>query len=330
MKFKVIFCGTPDISAGILTALLAMETIEVVAVISQPDRPVGRKKELKPTPVKVVATEHNLPVLQPEKIGQAVEEIKAYGAQFLVTCAYGQIIPERVLNLFTNCVNVHASLLPKYRGGSPIQYAILNGEKETGISLMKMVKAMDAGEVYVQNKIGIADDDNSGTLFLKMEELGKTMITKYLPDILAQKIPGTAQDETGVTFAYNIVGDGEEIKWSKTAPEIHNFVRALTPKPIPFTTLNGERWKVGKTRLLRESEVFPMILKTFNCGEVVKMDKEGFWIYTGAGLIKVLEIQRPGKTMVSAGTFYNQNLINIGTTFGNEPSNIFPINDSNK
>ncbi|KAJ3616545.1 hypothetical protein Zmor_011839 [Zophobas morio] len=211
MKNRIIFCGTPDIAAGILESLLEIESIEVVAVITQPDRFVGRKKVLTPSPVKVVANENDILVLQPEKIGTITLEVQNLKPDFMVTCAYGQFVPQKILDLFKNCINVHGSLLPKYRGGSPIQYSIMNGDEVSGISLMKMIKQMDAGEVYVQEEIKIEPNDNSGSLFLKMTSLGQSMIKKYLSKILSGEIKGKPQDESQVTFAYNKVGEQEKI-----------------------------------------------------------------------------------------------------------------------
>jgi len=233
-KYRVVFCGTPEIAATILKTLLTIKDIEIVGVISQPERPFGRKKELKAPPVKVVALENNLQIFQPEKIETIKDDVAMLKPDFMVTCAYGQFVPDSILNLFKNAINIHASLLPKYRGGSPIQFAIMNGEEKTGISLMKMIKKMDAGEVYVQNAIEIATNDNVGSLFLKMGELGSKMIDKYLLDIFSKKIKGTPQNEDDVTFALNMIGEAEKINWTKKAIEINNFVRAMTPNPTPY------------------------------------------------------------------------------------------------
>lgn len=315
-KKKIIFCGTPNIAVGILETLINMEQIEVAAVITQPDKLVGRKKELTPPPVKILAEKNNLKVFQPAKIKDIFAEIEAINADAMVTCAFGQFVPDKILNLFKYRVNVHGSLLPKYRGGSPIQYAILNGDEETGITLMQMVKAMDAGPMFVSEKLKIEASDDSGTLFEKMTSLGKKMIEKYLIDILEGKIEPKDQNDNEATFAYNMIGEAEKIDWTKSAVEIVNFVRAMSPKPIAFTFLKDERWKIAKARVVGSDEPFLCPRKMFFPGEVMAVDKEGIFIQTGQGIIKILEIQRPGKKMVSAGTFKDPNSgIGFGTWF---------------
>jgi methionyl-tRNA formyltransferase len=310
MKNRIIFCGTPDIAAGILQSLLDIESIEVVAVITQPDRFVGRKKVLTPSPVKIVANENDILVLQPEKIGTITLEVQNLKPDFMVTCAYGQFVPQKILDLFKNCINVHGSLLPKYRGGSPIQYSIMNGDEISGISLMKMIKQMDAGEVYVQEEIKIESSDNSGSLFLKMTSLGQSMIKKYLSKILSGEIKGKPQDESQVTFAYNKVGEQEKIDWSKSNFEIHNFIRAMTPRPIPFTTFNDERWKIGSSKISEKK-----VDNTVTPGTIVEKNNEGVFVKTGNGVLQILELQRPGKNMTNAGTFKDQTIINKGDKF---------------
>ncbi|AOG60270.1 methionyl-tRNA formyltransferase [Spiroplasma helicoides] len=302
MKHKVIFCGTPNIALEILKGLEQID-VEIVGVITQPDKLVGRKQVLTYSPVKEYALTKNYKVIQPVKIKDAFEEIQSLKADFLVTCAFGQFIPDSILNLFKNAINVHGSILPKYRGGSPIQYSILNGDTKTGISLMKMIKKMDAGEVYVIEEIEISDEDDSGTLFEKMATLGKNMIVKHLKNILDEKIKGQQQDETKVTFAYNLSNEQEEIDWTKSNVEIINFIRALSPSPIAFTFLDNERIKIKKARLIKEDENFIMVLKIFQPGEIINLDKEGIIVQCGQGILKILELQREGKKMVSAGAF---------------------------
>lgn len=304
--YKVIFCGTPIVSTNILKALSEID-VEIVGVISQPDRPVGRKKIITPTPVKEMANELNIKVLQPEKIKDSLDEIKNLEADFLITCAYGQIIPQVVLDLFKNCINVHASLLPKYRGGSPIQYAVKNGDRETGITLMKMVKAMDAGEMYVQESIGIDEQDDSGAVFDKIGILGYEMIKRHLISILNGAIVGTPQNEGDVTLAFNMIGEQEKIDWTLSSNEIVNFIRCMSPQPIAYTLLDGERWKIKRARVVGLEEKYISTMKIFFPGEIINIDKEGIFVQTGDGIIKILEIQRPGKKMVSAGVFNDPN-----------------------
>ena len=199
---KIIFMGTPDFSVPVLDGLIE-QGYEVLAVVTQPDRAVGRKKEIKMTPVKEAALRHNLPVYQPEKISgpDEMEEIMALGADIIVTAAFGQFLPESLLKSVKHAVNVHASLLPKYRGGAPVHYAIINGDAEAGVTIMEMVKKMDAGDMISQRAIPITDTDNVGTMFEKLSLVGRELLLDTLPDYLAGKITPQPQDETPVAAA---------------------------------------------------------------------------------------------------------------------------------
>ncbi|WP_339021546.1 methionyl-tRNA formyltransferase [Spiroplasma endosymbiont of Atherix ibis] len=313
--YKVVFCGTPQISVEILKALEKIN-VEIVGVITQPDKQVGRKKEIKFSEVKEYCLTKKYKLFQPYKISEIEDQLKDLKPDFMLTCAYGQFISDSILNIFKNCINTHASILPKYRGGSPIQFAIMNGDKKTGISLMKMVKKMDAGEVYYQEEIDIDENDDSATLFEKMAILGKKMIKEKLMAIFDGKLVGQKQDESKVTFAYNLKNEEEKINWNKSAVEINNFIRALSPKPIAFTFFNNERIKIKKSRVIKDKENLITINKTFSTGEVVLIDKEGIIVNTANGYLKILELQRQGKNMVKASTFYDPNsLIKIGTKF---------------
>ncbi|AUM62544.1 methionyl-tRNA formyltransferase [Spiroplasma monobiae] len=313
---KVIFCGTPQISVEILKGL-ENTGVEIIGVITQPDKQVGRKKEIKFSPVKEYALTKGYTLFQPYKIGDILEDLKKLNPDFMLTCAYGQFITQPILDLFKNCINTHASILPKYRGGSPIQFAIMNGEKTTGISLMKMVKKMDAGEVYYQEEIEIDDEDNSETLFNKMAVLGKRMVEEKLLDIFEEKIKGIDQDESKVTFAYNLKNEQEVIDWNNSAFEINNFIRALSPQPIAFTFINEERIKIKSARVIKDEENLATLDRIFANGEVISTDKEGIIVNTSNGYLKILEIQREGKKMVSASTFNDPNSpIKTGVKFG--------------
>jgi len=210
--YKIVFFGTPEIAATILKGVLTFENAQIVLVVTQPDRLVGRKKILRSSPVKEVALENHLALLQPEKVGTILDQIVALQPDFLVTCAYGQFIPTKILQTAKiAALNLHGSLLPKYRGGSPIQYAVLNGETTSGMSLMQMVAAMDAGPVYAQKSLSLAADETSGTLFEKMAPLGIELLKENLDLIANGSLQAQAQDETQVSFAYNLTGVQEQI-----------------------------------------------------------------------------------------------------------------------
>ncbi|PZG39534.1 methionyl-tRNA formyltransferase [Listeria ivanovii] len=242
---KIIFMGTPAFSVPILEQLA--EAYDVIAVVTQPDRPVGRKRVLTPPPVKKTALELGIPVFQPEKLrtSSELEELTALQADLLVTAAYGQILPNALLESPRHgSINVHASLLPEYRGGAPVHYALLDGKTETGVTIMYMVEKLDAGDMISQRKIPITDEDNTGTMFDKLSQLGAELLMDTLPDFLAGNITATPQDPDKVTFARNISREQEKIDWARPGREIFNQIRGLSPWPVAYTTLEGKPFKI--------------------------------------------------------------------------------------
>ncbi|AKX34386.1 methionyl-tRNA formyltransferase [Spiroplasma litorale] len=302
---KIIYCGTPSISLKPLKALEDMG-FKICAIITQPDNNFGRQKNSNISPIKQYAIENGYSYYQPNKIIDIKNELESIEADYLITCAYGQFIPDSVLNLFKNCINVHASLLPKYRGGSPVQFALMNGDKETGISLMQMVKKMDAGDVYVQKSIPIDINDDNGSLFDKLGNLAYEIVKENIIEIFNNNIEPVKQDENHVTFALNLKNDEEKINWDQEDEKIHNFVRALSPNPIAFTYLDNERIKIKKTSLMDENDFVIIPLKMFFPGEIAVIDKKGIVVATKTKFIRILEIQRQGKKMLPASTYYNQ------------------------
>ncbi|ASZ09179.1 methionyl-tRNA formyltransferase [Mesoplasma chauliocola] len=311
-KIKVIFCGTPQIGASILETLIKMKNVEVKLVISQPDRPVGRKKELMPTPVKQVAIKNNLKVIQPIKILEAFDEIRQYECDFIVTCAYGQFVPTKILELpKIDSINIHGSLLPKYRGGAPIQYAIKNGDSQTGISIMKMVKKMDAGDYYIQEAIKITDEDNSGTMFEKLAVLGQKMIKENLIKIYNNELVPIPQVEEEVTFSKNITTEEEKINWNDSAINIWNHIRSLAPRPIAHTFKGQERYKIEKAKVINQKVI------NQKPGTILDINNEGIIVQTLDQQILILLIQRTGKKMIEANNYKLNNLndLKIGDCF---------------
>lgn len=243
---KVIFMGTPEFSVPVLEGLLANDTYEVLAVVTQPDRPVGRKKVLTPTPVKMAALKHQLPVLQPEKISGSPEMAKIIelAPDFLITAAFGQFLPEKLLAAAKiAAVNVHASLLPEFRGGAPIHYAVMNDSVVTGVSIIQMIKKMDAGGIYAQMAIPIEETDTTGSLFDKLSILGRDLLLQTLP-LIADGFRPMAQEEERVTFAPNIKKEQEQLDFTQPARHVFNHIRGLNPFPGAYAILNGERLKV--------------------------------------------------------------------------------------
>lgn len=308
---KIVFMGTPHFSVPVLEGLLKDSHYEVVAVVTQPDRKVGRKKELKPTPVKEVALKHDLKIFQPEKISgsKELEEIIALAPDFIVTCAFGQFLPTKLLQAAKIYpVNVHASLLPKFRGGAPIHYAVMTGEKTTGVTIMEMEKKMDAGGIFAQKEIPILPTDDTGTLFEKLSIVGRDLLLETLPKILGGLKP-IPQDETKATFSPNISKEQEKIDFTKSAEEVVNHIRGLHPFPGAYGLLNETRIKIGK------GKVFPATTNKAP-GEIISL-KDHLLVSCGENtVLEILEIQPAGKKMMPVKDFLlGQKILEIGMVF---------------
>ena len=295
---KLIFMGTPDFAATVLEGLLDDANYDVLAVVTQPDRAVGRKKEIKMTPVKEVALAHNLPVYQPAKMSGSDEmaELMTLGADGIVTAAFGQFLPTKLLDSVDFAVNVHASLLPKYRGGAPIHYAIINGDKEAGVTIMEMVKKMDAGDMIAKASTPITDEDNVGTMFEKLAVIGRDLLLKTLPDYIAGNIKPEPQDGSKATFSPNITPEEERIDWNKSAREVFNHIRGLYPWPVAHTLLDGKRFKIYEASLA-EGQGQP--------GQIIEKGKETLVVATGDGAISLKTVQLAGKPRMSVVDFLN-------------------------
>ncbi|ERG66448.1 MAG: methionyl-tRNA formyltransferase [Exiguobacterium chiriqhucha] len=292
---RIVFMGTPTFAVSVLERLLE-EGYNVVGVVSQPDKPVGRKRELKPTPVKECALRHNIPVLQPEKVRTDYADILALEPDLIVTAAYGQIVPTELLEAPKHgAINVHASLLPKHRGGAPIHQAILDGDKETGVTIMYMVDKLDAGDMIANTVVPIEELDTVGTLFDKLAVAGSDLLLKTLPAFLAGWIEAVPQDERDVTFAPNISREREQIDWTRAGADIYNHIRGMNPFPTAYTTIAGERVKLffgSKTTGTGEP------------GTIVRLEEDGFVVATGdAVAIKVVDLQPSGKKRMDGATF---------------------------
>ena len=297
---KLVFMGTPAFSVPILEGLIE-SGYEIQAVVTQPDRPVGRKRVITPTPVKEAALKHGIRVLQPEKISGSpeMEEIIELAPDVIVTAAFGQFLPEKLLQVpKLGAINVHASLLPKYRGGAPVHYAIMNGEKETGVTIMEMIKKMDAGGIYAQESMPITEQDDVGTMFEKLSLLGRKLLLETLPNILNGQKP-VPQDESKATFSPNITREQEAVDWHKTAEEIDNQVRGMRPWLIAFTTYEGTRWKLLSVEVLAEStDEAP--------GTIIRKDKKNLWIACGKQTVLAInELQPAGKGKQAVHDFLN-------------------------
>lgn len=301
---SVIFMGTPAFSAPILEAVIA-NGYDVKAVVTQPDRPVGRKRILTPSPVKEVALAHGLEILQPEKISGSEEmtRIIELAPDLIITAAFGQFLPTKVLNAAKiAAINVHASLLPKYRGGAPVHYSIMSGDDKTGVSIMYMVKQMDAGDVIAVAEEPITATDNVGTMFDKLSDLGRDLLIQTLPDLIAGKINATPQNESLVSFSPNILPEQEELNFKQPATAIDCHVRGLFPFPTAYTVINGTRTKVQGVAVVNEST-------SFAPGVVVKKSKHELWIAAGEGtILSITNLQPAGKPKMTITDYLNGNL----------------------
>lgn len=293
---KVIFMGTPDFSVPVLEELI--KNTNVVCVVTQPDKFVGRKSELKMPPVKEVALKNNIKVLQPIKIKEIYEELKIFNADIIVTCAYGQIIPKSILEMCSfGAINVHASLLPKYRGGAPIHKAIINGEEKTGITIMYMDLGMDTGDIIKQKEIKIEEDDNVGTLHDKLSILGANLLIKTLPSIFNKTNDRIKQDNSLSSFAPTIKRSDELINFNKSVRDVYNQIRGLYPFPCSYFLLDGKEIKVFSARKTMK--------KSINCGTINSVEKDNISIGTKDYDIEILKIKPSGKKEMLVKDFLN-------------------------
>ena len=313
-SMKIVFMGTPAFSVPILEALVE-SAYEVIAVVTQPDRPVGRKKVLTPTPVKEAALRHRIEVLQPEKISGSpeMEKIMEMNPDLIVTAAFGQFLPTKLLNVpRLGAINVHASLLPKYRGGAPVHYALINGETETGVSIMYMEKKMDAGDIISQKSLPITRADDVGTLFDRLSILGRDLLMETIPHIIDGTIDPIKQEEEKVTFSPNITREQEVLDWHKEAAAIDHQVRGMRPFPGAYTFLEGERLKIwAVTPLSNQTDQAP--------GTMIDIQKDCILVACGNHTVVQLdEVQPAGKTRMSAAAFVSGigSKLNTGEVLG--------------
>lgn len=297
-SLKIVYMGTPDFSATVLEELLTK--YKVRAVISQPDRPIGRNGEVRPTAVKKVANDHTILVIQPEKLSNSCEEVLAFEPDLIITCAYGQLVPDEILNYpRLGCINVHASLLPKLRGGAPIHRCIIEGHSKTGVTIMYMSSKLDAGDIISQKEIAIEYDDTAESLHEKLAKLGSELLLETLPSIIDKTNTRTKQDEDKVTYGYNISREDEHLDFSKTRREVYNKVRGLYSWPGSFTFLDGKVLKVWKCR--ETDNYFSNLLD----GQITATYEDGFGVKTSNGEVVLTLVQLEGKQKVSGADFVN-------------------------
>ena len=305
-KLKIVFMGTPDFAVPILEALI--EKYGVMAIVTQPDKEVGRDRILMPTPIKKVGNDHTILVLQPKKIREEYEEIVSLEPDIIITCAYGQIIPKEILNApRLGCINVHASLLPKLRGGAPIHRAIINGLSKTGITIMYMNEGMDKGDIISQREIAIEDDDTAETLHDKLSILGRDLLLDTLPSIIDGTNKRVPQDESEATYGFNITREDEHISFDKTSRQIYNQIRGLNSWPGAYVTLNGKILKIWASRI---GETYDALVEN---GTIIKLYDDGFGVKTSNGEIIITKVQPEGKKAMDARSFINGNQNLLGS-----------------
>ncbi|MCI5745787.1 MAG: methionyl-tRNA formyltransferase [Erysipelotrichaceae bacterium] len=298
-KARIVFFGTPEFASYILAKLIE-EKYEIVGVVTQPDKPVGRKKILTPSLVKKVAMENNIKVYQPISLRKDYDFLYDLDADLFISAAYGQILPHEVLNIAKiNNINVHGSLLPKYRGGAPIQRAIINGDTYTGVCIMKMVDKMDAGCVYAKREVKIDINDNTTSLFAKMQEVGADLLLEVLPDIIENKLQGEIQDDTKATYAYNIKREEEKIDFNQNVDVVFNLIRALSLTPGAYCLYKGKQMKIF------QAKIYSICEDSNTIGQIKIFDKVNLCVRCKNGYLQICELQIEGKQKMSASSFLN-------------------------
>jgi methionyl-tRNA formyltransferase len=298
---QIIFMGTPELARVSLHSLLACADCQIVAVVTQPDRPKGRDQKLTPSPVKELALKSKLSVLQPERARNEtfIEELRKLKPDLIVVAAFGQILPQSILDLPRfGCINVHTSLLPKYRGAAPIQWAILNDEYETGVTIMKMDAGMDTGAILTQEKLLIHESDNAQSVHDHLATMGAELLVRTIPDYAAGKIVARAQPKEGICYAPKIKKQDGEIDWTRPARAIWNRVRGLVPWPGAFTHVPAE----PRPYLLKiwEAEV---IQETGSPGQILSADKSGIVVGCGQDALRIRQLQLEGGKRLSPQQF---------------------------
>lgn len=308
---RILFMGTPEFAVPSLTAMLEHGE-KVVAVVCQPDRPSGRGRKLSAPPVKIAALAAGLPVLQPAKIKteEFLDALRSYRPDIIVVTAYGRILPETIINLPVHgTINVHASLLPKYRGAAPIQWAVINGEKQTGVTIMQMDAGLDTGDILLPGAINIADDDTAGSLAVKLSRLGGELLVEALQKIRKGLLRAVKQDDAAATLAPLLAKEDGHINWELPAVKIGCLIRGLDPWPSAYTFLNGERLRLFRPAIVEKDH-------DLQFGTVVKADKNGLLITTGEGLLSVAEIQKEGGRRMAVGDYLAGNPLRGGSVVG--------------
>ena len=307
---RIVFMGTPDFSVPTLKALVDAGH-DVAAVVTQPDKPKGRGKEMQMTPVKVQALEYKIPVYQPVKARdpEFVSLLKEMQPDAMVVAAFGQLLPKTILDIPQyGCVNIHASLLPKYRGAAPIQWAVINGDPYTGVSTQRMDEGVDTGDIILEEKVEIRPDETGGSLFDRLAEVGAELCVKTIEAIENGTAVYTPQDNSKATHTAKIHKELGSIDWTKSAKEIECLIRGLNPWPSAYTRLDGKTLKIWRANVLPDE-------KKAAPGCIIKAEKGSFLVQTGDGVLELLEVQLEGKKRMTTDAFLNGYTVEEGTYF---------------
>ena len=304
-NLKIVFMGTPDFAVPCLKTL--NENYEVIAVITQPDRPKGRGQKLTPSPIKEYALEHNLTVLQPEKIktSETEEQLKKLAPDLIVVVAFGQILSKAILDIpQLGCINVHASLLPKYRGAAPIHWSIINGETKTGITTMYMDVGLDTGDMILKEEVSISAKMNTGELHDTLMNIGAKTLLQTIKQIAEGSVVRNKQNDAKASYAPLLTKELERINWLLPAQEIYNLVRGLNPWPVAFSIFKGKKIKIWQTKVIDNVTIGEI-------GTVLSLTETGFTVQTGKGILEILELQPESKRKMTAKDFVCGNQISI-------------------
>ncbi|MBQ3113775.1 MAG: methionyl-tRNA formyltransferase [Phascolarctobacterium sp.] len=312
---RIVFMGTPDFAVGSLQALAEAGKYEIVSVITQPDRPKGRGRQMLMTPVKEYALSQGFEVHQPQRVKtpEFVAQLKEMNPDLIVVAAFGQLLSKEILDMPKyGCINVHASLLPKYRGAAPIHYAIMQGEKESGVTIMQMDIGMDTGDMIKKVAVPIGENMTMGELHDELKVKGAELLLEVIEDIEAGKAQPEKQSEEEATYASLLKREMERIDWSKSAENIHNLIRGFNPAPGAFTKLpDGKNLKIWGSRLTDKAA-------TAEPGTVVEATKHSFFVACGNGVLEIIEVQPESKKRMAAQVFINGRGVQVGDVLGKE------------
>ena len=303
---NLLFMGTPEISAYVFEQMI-LDGYHFVGLVAQPDHPVGRKGIIEKVPTKVIAEKYNIPVFQPIKIRKDFSFMDDLKVDLVITLAYGQIVPQGFLDIPRfGCLNLHGSLLPKLRGASPVQTALINNEKVTGVTLMEMVAAMDAGRMYGKKEVIIDEEDNATSLFKKISEAAKDLVLELLPKYVDGELEGIPQNEEEVTFCSLIKPEQEKLDLSKDILEVYGYIRGLSDEPGAYLYLDNQKLKIFKAKIAND-------LVTAEVGTIVQADKRGLLLQCQNGQLAIIELQKEGKKRMDYKAFINGNQNLLGT-----------------